>query len=83
MENQRIKNKEDIDLEWLIANIQDLIEEIESWEFHEDNDRPHWIQEAAIDASCLSVSVSSSLVNWACNISSSVDSWYRFMIRIK
>jgi len=52
MTSHRIKNKEDINLDGLIENINSLIKEVQSWDYHDDNDRPHWIQEAAINAVC-------------------------------
>lgn len=47
-----IKDHNEIDLSWVIATIQSIVDEIEAWTYHEDNDDAHYIYEATISAVC-------------------------------
>lgn len=44
--------KEKPDTQAIRNLIQDLIDNVKSWEYHEDDDRKDWFYETAIDAFC-------------------------------
>lgn len=58
MEAEEIKRQEeskidklmDINWDWVIANAESEVNEIKSWEYHEDNDNAHYIYEAVMMA---------------------------------